>query len=165
VREEDAGAGGWERLERALVACVVAHSCGVGLFLALAPAAAAAFAGFGSVEPEFFARQAGIFHLVLAAGYLAEYLGSRGVVLLVMAKGAAVAFLGLAVATDGRLPWSVPFSAALDGLMCAAVALSHRRAGRSRARRAAAAWTGGPGRGGGGDQAVSGATGWPDSSS
>jgi hypothetical protein len=125
VREEEPGR--WERAEAILVVGVVAHSFGVGLFLALAPGVATGFAGFGGVTPVFFARQAGIFHLVLAAGYLAEYLRTRSVVLLLLAKGAAVAFLGASL-LGGELPWSVPVSAALDGLMALALALTHRRA-------------------------------------
>jgi hypothetical protein len=134
VRE---GVGASERLEGTLVAVAVAHSCGVGLFLALLPAVAAAFGGFGVARPEFFVRQAGVFHLVLAAGYLAEYLRSRGVALLVLAKGSAVVFLAATALLARGLPWSVPLSAALDGLLGLAVALSHRAAARERAERIA----------------------------
>lgn len=100
----------------------------MGLALVLFPDGATAFAGIGPVRPVFFARQAGVFHLVLAAGYLLE-LRRGGVTLLVAAKACAVVFLGLSWAA-GTPGWSIPFSAAADGLMGLAAAWLARPAAR-----------------------------------
>jgi hypothetical protein len=117
---------GAERLLRAYVALVAAHSLAVGVGLAALPDLATTFAGFGPVRPLFFARQAGAFHLVLAVGYLLE--ARRGsVALLVTAKATAAVFLGWATLAGG-VPWSVPFSGAADGLMGIGALWLHRRA-------------------------------------
>ena len=102
-------------LFRAWVWLVAAHSAVVGLALLVAPDLSARFAGFGQVTPPFFARQAGVFHLVLAVGYLFEQ--RRGsAALLVVAKTTAFAFLtGSWLA--GTPGWSVPFSGLSDGAM------------------------------------------------
>lgn len=121
------------RVERWLVVLVALHSAAVGVVLMTAPAAASRFGGWDSVSPLFFACQAGIFHLVLAAGYLIEYVRYRGVVFLVTAKTLAVVFLGTATLIGG-VPWIVPVSGIGDGLMGLAVLLVHlgivRQAGR-----------------------------------
>ncbi len=92
----------------------------VGLALALLPEWATALAGLGPVRPTFLARQAGVFHLVLAAGYLLE--ARRGsVALLVTAKATAAVFL-CASWLAGAPGWAVPFSAAGDALMGLAAA-------------------------------------------
>jgi hypothetical protein len=110
------------------VILVAAHSAAVGVALAAFPEWTTAFAGFGPVRPLFFARQAGVFHLVLAAGYLLE--ARRGSVeLLVTAKTIAAAFLSAAW-LSGVQGWSVPFSAAGDALMGMAAALLARAAPR-----------------------------------
>ena len=83
--------------------------------LTVFPEWATAFGGFGPVHPVFFARQAGIFHLVLAAGYLLE-LRRGSVALLVTAKAIATVFL-TAAWLSGVQGWSVPVSAAGDALM------------------------------------------------
>jgi hypothetical protein len=94
---------------------VVAHSAAVGILLTIFPEWSTAFGGFGPVRPAFFARQAGIFHLVLATGYLLEM--RRGsVALLVTAKATAAVFL-TAAWLSGVQGWSVPLSAAGDALM------------------------------------------------
>jgi hypothetical protein len=103
-----------------LVLLVAAHSAAVGVALGLFPEWTTAFAGFGPVRPIFFARQAGVFHLVLAAGYLIE-LGRGSVRLLVTAKSIAAVFL-VASWLGGVPGWSVPLSAAGDALMALAVA-------------------------------------------
>jgi hypothetical protein len=97
------------------VVLVAAHSAAVGIALAVFPGWATDFAGFGPVRPIFFARQAGVFHLVLAAGYLIE-LRRGSVTLLVTAKSIAAVFLTSAWLA-GVPGWSVPFSAAADALM------------------------------------------------
>jgi uncharacterized membrane protein (DUF441 family) len=116
-----------QRLERAFVVLVATHSVAVGVGLAAVPAFATGFAGFPPVSPAFFARQAGAFHLALAAGYLVEHLRYRGVAFLVAAKAIATVFL-LAATLAGGVPWSVPFSAAADAAMGALAFWLHRRA-------------------------------------
>jgi hypothetical protein len=75
----------------------------------------------------FFARQAGAFHLALAAGYLVDHFRNRSVAFLVAAKAIATAFL-LGATLAGGVPWSVPFSAAADAAMGALAWWLHRRA-------------------------------------
>jgi hypothetical protein len=97
----------------------------VGVGLAAFPDWATSLAGFGPVRPVFFARQAGVFHLVLAAGYLIE-LRRGSVRLLVTAKMVAAVFLGTA-ALAGSVAWAVPFSGAADAVMGLGVAWISRR--------------------------------------
>ncbi len=114
-----------QRLERSLVLLIALHSYGVGAMLILAPAWAVSFAGWQGVSPLFFPVQAGVFHLVLATGYLMEYSSHRGVSLLLVAKGTAFIFLmGATVLAD--VPWAVPVSGLADGLMGLAVFLLRR---------------------------------------
>lgn len=120
------------RVEPWAVALVVAHSTALGCALVLAPDWSANLAGFAAVESRFFLRQAGVFHLVLAFGYTAEYAAWRGTRLLLAAKGAATAFL-LGAWLGGESAWSVPFSAAADFLMGISI-LGLGAAARSRAR-------------------------------
>ncbi len=116
--------------ERGLIVLVALHSVAVGAVLALFPRFALDFAGFGAATPAFFCRQAGVFHLVLAFGYLLEHFRDRGISLLLFAKGAATVFLVLA-AVAGDVPWAVPVSGVADGLMGAAAWAIHRLAGHS----------------------------------
>ena len=102
-------------IERWLVFLVAIHSLAVGALLLALPRWSAAFGGWGEVEPLFFVRQAGVFHLVVAVGYLLEYRRRRGVTLLLLAKSVAVVFL-LAHTLTGNAPWAVPLSAAGDAL-------------------------------------------------
>jgi hypothetical protein len=118
-----------QRVERVFVLLVAAHSLAVGVGLAVAPAFATRFAGFPPVSPVFFARQAGAFHLALAAGYLIEHFRYRSVAFLVAAKAIATVFL-LGATFAGGAPWSVPFSAAGDAAMGALAWWLHRRAAR-----------------------------------
>ncbi len=117
--------------ERWLVILVAAHSVVIGLLLLLVPAWAVRFAGWDGADPLFFLRQAGVFHFVVALGYLLEYFRSRTVTLLVCTKTAAAAFLLLATAF-GEVAWSVPFSGVADGLMGLAVFVAHRAVSRAR---------------------------------
>ena len=64
--------GALKRAERVLVVLIAVHSVGVGLALLFLTEWGAWLGGFGEVRPLFFARQAGIFHFVLATGYLLE---------------------------------------------------------------------------------------------
>ncbi len=150
-----ARAGGlpWRLLERWLVRLIAAHSVAIGVMLLAVPAWAVRFAGWGSAEPLFFLRQAGVFHFVVATGYLLEYRRSGTVTLLAVTKSMACAFLlASAVLTDTA--WSVLFSGIVDGAMGCAAVLVHRRAasgedgGAAQGVRAAAArGPGGPFRG------------------
>jgi len=120
------------RLERLVVHLVVLHSIAVGVGLLFLTRWGAAFGGWPDVTPLFFARQAGIFHFVVAAGYLLEYHRTGGVSFLLATKSIAVAFLLTMTAVDGG-PWMVPASAAGDALMGAVVWALHRRALAGRA--------------------------------
>ncbi len=119
--------GAGTRAERALIVLVALHSAAVGAMLSLFPRFALALGGFGDAAPAFFLRQAGVFHLVLAFGYLAEHFRHRGISLLLFAKGAAAVFL-LAASAGGDAPWAVPFCGAADALMGAAAWAVHRAA-------------------------------------
>ncbi|MBK8594956.1 MAG: hypothetical protein IPN83_05095 [Holophagales bacterium] len=125
-----AGAGvGWQPRSRHLSAWVVLvalHSFGVGTFLLFATEWGARFGGFGGVSPLFFARQAGIFHFVIATAYLVERFVHGGVVILLLAKATAVVFL-LAMWALGVNAWSIPLSAAADAAMGVATVLLVRR--------------------------------------
>lgn len=111
-----AGRDALKRVERALVVLIAIHSVGVGLALLFVTEWGAQLGGFGEVRPLFFARQAGAFHLVAAAGYLIEYFRYGGVVFLLTTKSIAVAFLAT-VWLLGGAPWVIPVSALGDGLM------------------------------------------------
>ncbi len=117
--------------ERWLVVLVSAHSVVIGLMLLAAPAWSVRFAGWHGAEPLFFLRQAGVFHFVVALGYLLEYFRTRTVTLLVCTKTMAASFLILAT-VFGEVAWSVPFCGAADGLMGLAVLVAHRAASRAR---------------------------------
>lgn len=110
------GRAGRGRLLSAWVVLVALHSYAVGAFLLFATEWGARFGGFGDVSPLFFARQAGIFHFVLATAYLVERLAHGGVIVLLVAKATAVVFL-VAMWLAGVDAWSVPLSAAADGAM------------------------------------------------
>ncbi len=103
-------------LLRTLVLLIAAHSWGVGLSLMLIPGPITRFAGWIDVRPLFFPVQAGVFHLVLATGYVMEYFRHRTIQLLLVAKTTAFVFLIIAtLITD--VPWVIPFSGVADGLM------------------------------------------------
>lgn len=111
--------------ERLLVLLISVHSFVVGLMLLLAPEWAVRFGGWAGIDPPFFVRQAGIFHLVLVCGYLIEHVRYRGVHLLVTAKLIALVFLLVASILD-QVPWAVPACGLADGAMAAAVLVVHR---------------------------------------
>jgi nitrite reductase/ring-hydroxylating ferredoxin subunit len=116
------------RLERLVVIAVALHSVAVGLVLLFATVWGLRLGGFVVPPSLFFARQAGAFHVVVAAGYLIEYLRHRSVRFLVLTKTIAVAFL-LAETVRGA-PWCVPASAAGDAAMAILVLGVHAAAGR-----------------------------------
>ncbi len=114
--------------ERGLIVLVALHSAAVGALLALFPRFALDFAGFDAATPAFFPRQAGVFHLVLAFGYLREHFRGRGISLLLFAKGTAAVFL-LLTAAASDVPWAIPVSGIADGLMGVAAWAIHHLAG------------------------------------
>ena len=104
----------WRRIEGAAVVLIALHSYAVGFFLLFVTKWGAEFGGWDDVRTLFFPRQAGIFHFVVATGYLLEYFRHRGIALLLTAKFTAVVFLGAMTIVDGG-PWAVPLSAAPAG--------------------------------------------------
>jgi hypothetical protein len=120
--------------ERWLVVLVALHSLAVGVVLLGAPRWAAALGGWGEVDTVFFIRQGGIFHVVVATGYLMEYFRHRTVRLLLAAKGMATVFLLLSWLGDPTGAWAVPFAALGDGLMGLAVWWISRRSGHTSGR-------------------------------
>jgi len=120
----------WGLVEKWLVVLIAIHSYAVGVFLLFATEWGTTFGGWSDVQPLFFARQAGVFHFLIATAYLIEYFRYRGVILLVTAKLTAVVFL-LAMMLVESAPWAVGLSAAGDGLMGLAVLFVHSR-GRGR---------------------------------
>jgi hypothetical protein len=115
-------------IETWLVFLVGAHSVAVAVFLLFLPEWSAEFGGWGQVSPTFFARQVGVFHLVVAFGYIYEYIRYRGIGLLLIAKLMAVLFLVTWWIFSGEPVWAVPLSALGDGSMAVVVLLVHRRA-------------------------------------
>jgi hypothetical protein len=114
-------------LETWLVVLIALHSAIVGCLLLLATRWGAAFGGWAEVEPLFFARQAGVFHIVVAIGYLLEYFRYRGIGLLLTAKCTALLFLAGSMLVEAQ-PWVVPLSALGDGAMALVAWIVHRRA-------------------------------------
>ena len=111
--------------EKLLVSLIALHSALVGAMFLLAPQWTMRFAGWQGIDPIFFAYQAGIFHLVLAAAYLLEWHRYRGVSIVVTAKIIACVFLVAATIID-PIPWAVWTSGILDGLMAVVVWWVHR---------------------------------------
>jgi len=115
------------RLLPILVVLIALHSITVGCFLMFATVWGTAFGGWTDVHPLFFPRQAGVFHFVVAAGYLIEYFKYRGITLMLAAKAIAVCFLLDATWRDGG-PWAVPLSAAADAAMGVTIWVVYRAA-------------------------------------
>lgn len=111
---------------RLLVYLIALHSIIVGAMFLFVPQWTMRFAGWSSIDPVFFAYQAGIFHVVLAAAYLLEYSRYRGVTILVTAKIIAFVFLVTATVID-PIPWAVWTSGILDGAMAAVVLWTQRQ--------------------------------------
>lgn len=120
----------WSTLEKGLVVAVALHSFAVGFFLLFFTRWGVHFGGWGEASPLFFARQAGIFHFVVASGYLLEYFQTGGVRLLLLAKATATVFLVAMLLVDGG-PWPLPVSALGDALMGLVVWIVHRKASRA----------------------------------
>ena len=118
-----------ESHERLLVMLIALHSAIVGIMLLFFSEWSISFAGWTNADPIFFVHQGGIFHIVLAAGYVIEYRRDRGITLLVVAKTCACIFL-VTEALIGDTPWVIPFSGLTDGAMGLVVLLTHRIATR-----------------------------------
>jgi hypothetical protein len=115
-----------ERHEWLLITLVALHSAIIGVVFILAPNFTMQFGGWERIDPVFFGRQAGAFHIVLAAGYLMEFSKYRGIRLILIAKSFAFVFL-LAYTIIDPLPWAVPASGVIDGLMALVVWWVHRQ--------------------------------------
>lgn len=114
--------------EKLLVYLIALHSIMVGAMFLLLPQWTMRFAGWHGIDPIFFAYQAGIFHMVLAAAYLIEWRRYRGVSILITAKIVAFFFLVTATIID-PIPWAVWTSGILDGVMAVVVWWVHRQTG------------------------------------
>ncbi len=119
------------RIERYIIILIALHSFAIGIVLLWAPPWGFQLAGWENVEPLFFPRQAGIFHIVLATGYLVEHFRYRGVLLLLTAKAIATVFL-LSITIMGESGWVVLFSGIADALMGIVVYVIHRQSLRAR---------------------------------
>lgn len=120
----------WLQAETTLVVLVTLHTLIVGVMLTFFTSWALRFGGWGEVPSFFFPRQGGVFHFVVAFGYLYEYFRFRSVALMLGAKTAATVFLGIAC-LNGPVPWSLAASAAGDAAMGLAVLIVHRQAARA----------------------------------
>ena len=118
----------WQRVETWLIVLISIHSFVVAFFLMFFTRWGAAFGGWGEVSPLFFARQAGVFHIVVGVGYLHEYFRYRGIAFLLVTKVLAVLFLVSMMMVAEPAPWTIPLSALADGAMALAVYLVHRKA-------------------------------------
>jgi len=112
-----------------LVVLIALHTYGIGVALLVLPEWALRFGGWETIPPLFFPRQAGVFHLVLGTGYLAEYLRLRSVWLMLIAKACGSIFL-LAATLLATVPWFVTFAGVVDGLMGLAVLVAHLEVNR-----------------------------------
>jgi len=112
--------------EKLLISLIALHSIIVGCMFLMAPDWTMTFAGWQSINPAFFAYQAGIFHVVLAVAYILEYRRYRGVSIVITAKSIAFVFLITATIID-PIPWAVWTSGILDGAMALIVWWVHRQ--------------------------------------
>lgn len=114
----------WQRVERWVVNLIALHSLVVGAALLLVPGWTVRFGGWERAEPLFFLWQAGVFHVIVAAGYLLEYRRHGTVTFLVMTKSTATVFL-FGAALLSHQPWVVWFSGLGDGAMGLCAFLAH----------------------------------------
>ncbi len=112
--------------ERLLIILVALHTLIIGLVFLTVPDWAVKFGGWPqNIRPIFFGRQVGIFHVVLACGYLIEYFRYHGIGLIITAKSIALVFL-LITPLFHEVPWAVPVCGVVDGAMALVVWLVHR---------------------------------------
>ena len=107
---------------------IAMHSYAVGVGLIFLTEFGARLGGWDQVVPLFFARQAGVFHFLVATAYLLEYFRYGTVTMLLITKTTAFVFLGVMIFFEPGA-WIVPISALGDGLMGLVVWLVHRRRG------------------------------------
>jgi len=118
----------WTKAEKLLVVLIALHSYAVGAMLLFFPDWSVHFGGWpDAVYPQFYIRQGGAFHLVLATAYLIEYFRTRSVTLLIFAKCCATVFLTSCSIYYGY-PWVLPLSAAADAAMGVCAFVVHRKA-------------------------------------
>ncbi len=79
--------------QRWLVWLIAAHSYFVMVLQTFLPRLTVELGGFGPMEDVFFVRQGGVFHLVVATGYLGEFHRYGTTSLIILAKSVAVVFL------------------------------------------------------------------------
>lgn len=123
-----------ERAQQALVALAAAQGLLLAAWLGLLPEMVLRVGGFPAAPP-FFVRWAGVLHLVLAAGYALEWRATRGVALLVIAKGATALFL-LVAWFGGGLPQLLVVAFLVEAASAVGAAALHGPAARSRRARA-----------------------------
>jgi hypothetical protein len=102
------------------VVLVALHSYAVGIGLLLLPHFTLPFGGFPVPGHWFFVHQGGVFHLVVATGYLLEWRLHRSLHLMLVAKAFAAVFLGLSWLLLADPAWLIGVSALQDGAMGAA---------------------------------------------
>ena len=106
---------------------IAAHSFVIGIVLLFLTRWGTALGGWPEVIPLFFPRQGGIFHIVVASGYLLDYFRHGSVTFLLLAKILAVAFLTGIMVIEPGASWTIPLSAVGDGMMALMVYLVRRR--------------------------------------
>ncbi|MGD8329163.1 MAG: hypothetical protein PVJ49_06975 [Acidobacteriota bacterium] len=106
-----------ERLPALFVWLVALHSYAVGVGLLLLPHLTLPFGGFPLPQDLFFVRQGGVFHLVVATGFLMEWHAHRGISLMAMTKCFATVFLCASWLLIADPPWLVGASALQDGTL------------------------------------------------
>jgi hypothetical protein len=126
----EGGPSAVERAESLLVAVAIVQGIVLGAWLGLLPDSALRAGGFPP-SGAFFVRWAGVLHLVLATGYVLEWVRFRRTALLVVAKAATAAFLALVWIADG-LPRLLVLAIVLEAALATAAALLHGPAERSR---------------------------------
>jgi len=118
-----------DRLPAIFVWLVSLHSYAIGVGLLLLPRLTLPFGGFALPQDLFFVHQGGVFHLVVATGYLMEWHAHRSVTFMAMTQCLATLFLAASWLLIPDPPWLVPASALQDGALAAA-ALWLMRSGR-----------------------------------
>ncbi len=114
----------WSLPQTSLMAAAVwaigLHSVFLGLALIVAPGALFGLVGWQPACDPFFWHQVGVFHIVLGAAYVWDYLAAGSVMILVGAKCAAVVFLS-AECLSGSCETGQALAAAADAAMAAGV--------------------------------------------
>jgi len=109
-----------DKLATVFVVLVALHSYAVGVGLLLLPRFSLPIGGFEVPDALFFVHQGGVFHLVVASGYLMEWQRHRTIDFMLLTKCLATAFLAVSWALIAGAPWLIGASALQDGAMAAA---------------------------------------------